>query len=92
MAAQIHDWRFIPYLQRHEVEAFVLVDPDPLAALVGEGTTTSGVAALRVDIAGLDPESVNDGAETARCRSACFASSRTTARPSRPLVMEAIGP
>ena len=91
MAAQINDRRFIPYLQRHEVEAFVLVDLDPLAALVGEGTTTSGVAALRVDIAGLDPESVNDGAETAPSKRLLRLIPGYRKTLHGPLVMEAIG-
>lgn len=91
MAAQINDWRFIPYLQRHEVEAFVLVNLDPLAELVGEGTTASGVAALRADIAGLDPESVNDGAETAPSKRLLRLIPDYRKTLHGPLVMEAIG-
>ena len=91
MAAQINDRRFIPYLQRHEVEAFVLVDLDPLAELVGEETTASGVAALRVDIAGLDPESINDGAETAPSKRLLRFIPDYRKTLHGPLVMEAIG-
>ena len=91
MSAQIHDWRFIPYLQRHEVEAFVLVDLAPLAALVGEGTTASGVAALRLNIAGLDPESINDGAETAPSKRLLRLIPGYRKTLHGPLVMEAIG-
>ena len=91
MAAQIHDWRFIPYLQRHEVEAFVLVDLAPLAALDEEGSTAPGVAALRVDIAGLDPESINDGAETAPSKRLLRFIPDYRKTLHGPLVMEAIG-
>ena len=65
MAAAIQDRRLLPYLQRHELEALVLVDLDQLEALVDPGDGVQGVAALRRDLGSLKPEEVNEGTETA---------------------------
>lgn len=65
MSAAVGDRRLIPYIQRHEVEALVLVDLEPLAALVGTGSKTRGVQGLRQDLGALSPEEVNDGPHTA---------------------------
>ncbi|MES2641217.1 MAG: DUF4276 family protein [Myxococcota bacterium] len=62
MAAAVEDRRFIPYIQRHEMEALVLVNLDSLAALV---EPDDGVDALRADIGDMAPEDVNCGDETA---------------------------
>jgi hypothetical protein len=62
MAAAVEDRRFIPYIQRHEMEALVLVNLDGLAALV---EPDDGVDALRADIGDTAPEDVNCGDETA---------------------------
>ena len=65
MGAVIQDRRFIPYLQRHEMEALVLAGLDHLEAIVDAGEGVQGVEALRRDIGNLAPEEVNEGAETA---------------------------
>jgi hypothetical protein len=64
MAEAVDDWRFIPYIQRHEFEALVLAAVDHLEQLL-EGEGLAGLQLLRNDIAGAAPEDVNDGTETA---------------------------
>lgn len=65
MAKEIGDWRFIPYVQRHEVEALVLVDLDALASRLETPEQRKGLASLRSEVADLPPEDVNDSPETA---------------------------
>lgn len=62
MAEAVADRRFIPYIQRHEVEALVLVGLDALTDLV---EPDEGVNALRADIRSTAPEDVNDSEQTA---------------------------
>lgn len=64
MAAEINDWRFIPYLQRHEFEALVLVGLDNLNALL-DPSEHHGLQLVRNSVQGLSPEDVNDGEDTA---------------------------
>ncbi len=60
MAQRVDDDRFLPYLQRHEVEALVLASMEALEMLVDDG-----VDELRGDLGQTAPEDVNDGPETA---------------------------
>lgn len=64
MVAAVGDWRFIPYIQRHEFEALVLAALNQLEQLL-EGEDLAGLRRLRGEIAGHPPEDVNDGPETA---------------------------
>lgn len=56
-------WRFTPHLQLHEYEALLLAAPEALTHFYPD--RADAVAALRADIAGLAPEAVNEGPETA---------------------------
>lgn len=67
MADAIGDWRFVPYLQRHEVEALVLASLDSLSSLL-DPSERDAVDALREALGSLRPEDVNDGPETAPSR------------------------
>lgn len=64
MARAVDDWRFIPYIQRHEFETLVLATLDNLAGLLADDDL-EGLARLRVDIGQTSPEDVNDGIDTA---------------------------
>lgn len=61
----IGDWRLIPYVQRHEVEALVLVGLDEVRLRLDSADQREGLDALRLDVAGLQPEDVNDDVTTA---------------------------
>lgn len=56
-------WRFTPYLQLHEFEALLLADPVQLGVFFPDKQKSIG--ALQADIAGLEPEAVNGGLNTA---------------------------
>jgi hypothetical protein len=90
LAADIQDWRFIPYLQRHEFEALVLAGLDALKELLDAGER-AGVDPLRAFVAAQAPEDVNDGPETAPSKrlEASVPSYRKTVHG--PLVVEATG-
>jgi len=63
MKEDIKDWRFIPYIQLHEFEALVLVEPQKLLTeFIGK---KKKVQALIEDIAGLEPEEINETPENA---------------------------
>jgi hypothetical protein len=64
LAADIEDWRLIPYVQRHEFEALVLAGLDALRELLGTAERP-GVVALQALVAAVPPEDVDDGPETA---------------------------
>lgn len=65
MADAIHDRRFIPYLQRHELEALVLAALTHLEPLLVDRRDIEGLKRLVRDIGDLAPEDVNDGEQTA---------------------------
>jgi hypothetical protein len=65
MAAAVGDPRFLPYLQRHEFEAYVLAALDRLPAFLQDAADRAGVETLRASLGTLDPEDINDGHETA---------------------------
>lgn len=54
---------FIPYVQLHEFEALLLVEPDKLLAMYPEGRT--GIARLIRDIGQTKAEEINDSPQTA---------------------------
>lgn len=59
-----NDWRFIPYIQRHEFEAMVLACLDSLETFLDD-EQLPGLHTLREEIGETLPEDVNDGSETA---------------------------
>lgn len=59
----INHMKFIPYVQLHEFEAFLLVDPDKL--LVMYPGNNSAIRKLKLDISNISPEEVNDSPLTA---------------------------
>lgn len=65
LARTISDSRLIPYLQRHEYEALVLASLPSLRALLDAKDDVDGLNALEDEIAGVAPEDVDDGKETA---------------------------
>jgi hypothetical protein len=56
-------WRFTPYLQLYEYETLLLSEPDALLGFYPD--RQAEVAALKADIAGLQPEEINDSPNTA---------------------------
>lgn len=65
LAAEFEDWRFLPYLQRHEFEALVLASLDALEDLLDAQEDVEGVRALRGAVGEIPPEDINQGNETA---------------------------
>ena len=55
--------QFIPYIQLHEFEAFLLVDPDRLITMYPNNRT--GINRLKRDIGSLRPEEINESPQTA---------------------------
>jgi len=55
--------RFIPYVQMHELEALVLAKPDNLTAEFLN--QDEAIEELKINIAGMPPEEINDGPTTA---------------------------
>lgn len=64
-AYEHHGWRFIPYIQRYEMETLVLASLPALAEWLDTEEQLAGLKALAAEIEGLAPEDVNDGKETA---------------------------
>jgi hypothetical protein len=54
----IDDWRFLPYIQRHEFEALVFAAKDCLEDLFDADDQLSGLARLRSEVAGISPEEI----------------------------------
>lgn len=54
---------FIPYVQLHEFEALLLVDPDRLITMYP--TAQNGISRLKRDIGNTSPEEVNESPKTA---------------------------
>lgn len=63
-ARQFGDSRFLPYLQLHEFEALLYCDLGEIEKRI-EGVS---LKSLKADVAGIPPEEINDGAETAPSR------------------------
>jgi Domain of unknown function (DUF4276) len=56
-------WRFTPHLQLHEFEALLLADTDQIKPTFPD--RADGVDALAAELAGILPEEVNEGRQTA---------------------------
>ncbi|MFZ4475057.1 MAG: DUF4276 family protein [Saprospiraceae bacterium] len=54
---------FIPYVQLHEFEALLLVEPDRLLTMYPDGQT--GITRLKRDIGQTNPEEINESPQTA---------------------------
>jgi hypothetical protein len=63
MGADFRPERFLPYVQFHEVEAFLFVHPDETARLLGDPRKAEHLQKAREDCGGC--EDVNDNANTA---------------------------
>ena len=63
LQAEIADPRFLPYIQLHEFEALLYCDLSQLEQRI-EGSGPA-LATLAAEVAGLEPEEINEGAATA---------------------------
>ncbi len=63
IAQDINHPKFIPYVQLHEFEAFLLVEPDRLITMYPNGQT--GINRLKRDIGDKRPEEINESQQTA---------------------------
>ncbi len=63
IAQEIGDPKFIPYVQLHEFETFILADPNRLIVMYPDGHR--GIKGLKADIGDSSPEEVNETFETA---------------------------
>jgi Domain of unknown function (DUF4276) len=63
IAQNINHKNFIPYVQLHEFEAFLLVDPDRLITMYPDAK--SSINNLKKDIGTTQPEEVNESPQTA---------------------------
>lgn len=63
ISVNINHARFIPYVQLHEFETFIMVDPDRLLELFVDRRT--GINKLKGEIEGNQPELINDSPRTA---------------------------
>lgn len=62
-AADLGDERFIPFIQLHEFEAVLFCDLTQLAQRIDR--SEYGIRALQREVAGMQPEQINDGEATA---------------------------
>jgi hypothetical protein len=65
VAAAHDDDRLLPFVQVHEFEALLFSDLGATEAFTSDQLDAAAFARLRRDVAGLAPEEVNDGPETA---------------------------
>lgn len=63
IAQDINHPKFIPYVQLHEFEAFLLVNPDKLITMYPNGQT--GINRLKREIENKRPEEINEAIQTA---------------------------
>ncbi|AUX39882.1 hypothetical protein SOCE26_012770 [Sorangium cellulosum] len=90
MAADIDDWRLLPYLQRHESEALVLAGLDALEEVL-DVDERPALRELQALVTTVPPEDVNDGEHTAPSKrlESAIPSYRKTVHG--PLVIEGTG-
>lgn len=65
MALAVNDYRFIPYVQRHEFEALVLAALTELRSFLDESVDLDGVSTLQSLLNQCAPEDINDSPDTA---------------------------
>ncbi len=63
IAQDINQPNFIPYVQLHEFEAFLLVDPDKLLTMYPD--SQNGIKKLKQDVTGMNPEEINESPQKA---------------------------
>jgi Domain of unknown function (DUF4276) len=63
IATDIKHSRFIPYVQLHEFEAFIMVDPERLLLLYPD--KKNGIEKLKKDIGSINPEEINESPQSA---------------------------
>jgi len=63
IARDINHPKFIPYIQLHEFESFLLVNPDKLITMYPDGQT--GINRLKKEIGNKKPEEINESPQTA---------------------------
>lgn len=63
IAKDINHPAFIPYVQLHEFEALIMVDPDRLLTMYPD--CQIGINRLKKDIRGMNPEEINESPQTA---------------------------
>ena len=63
LASEFKDARFLPFIQLHEFETLLYCDLDELQQRIAD--SGKGIAALRHEVRGMEPEEINDGATTA---------------------------
>ena len=63
ISSDINHPRFIPYIQLHEFETFLLVNPDKLITMYPERQTH--ITKLKTEIRNINPEEINESNETA---------------------------
>lgn len=56
---------FIPYIQMHEFEALIFADVDKIRTAFPDGEADSGIPTLRSGAAGIEPELIDEGVDTA---------------------------
>lgn len=62
-AQDIHHPRFIPYIQLHEFEAFLFIDPDRLITMYPD--TQDSINRLKKELGNRNPEEINESPHTA---------------------------
>ena len=87
----IDDWRFSPYIQRHEFEALVFAAQDFLGDLSDADDQLSGLARLRSEVAGMPPGGINDSAVMAPSKRLLRQISRYCKSEDRPHAIELAG-
>jgi Domain of unknown function (DUF4276) len=63
MAADVSHANFIPYVQLHEFEAFLMVDPEQLMLMYPDNK--NGIDRLKKEIGSMNPEEINDSPQSA---------------------------
>ena len=61
----VYPWRFIPYIQRHELEALLFVEPAVTAEMIHPGNAAYAKKLRDVRDSYGSPEDINDGQHTA---------------------------
>lgn len=63
VARDINHPKFIPYVQLHEFESFLLVNPDKLITIYPD--SNSGIKRLKKEIGNQKPEEINESPQSA---------------------------
>lgn len=63
LANEMKESRFIPYIQLHEFEALLFCDLGELQNRIKD--SQAGIAALKQEVGGIEPEDINEGSTTA---------------------------